>query len=251
MKKILLGLSALLSVSLTAAIDITGDAKDGTNVFQTGQSGKIAVKGTLTSDDTPVVKYVIFPSKDGTLNNAQNTLILPTLILSWEGSKMEFQSSQDYIYIKKVIGNTLEDLTENDSYTVYASELIDPAYTSINGYKVSTLNHRMELPITSLISKNELLTLAQKAYEKVVGVTDVDVSTYGEVTAVFNGTKKTFRLPKKFSITRGATRLSFSLYSDAAFGTNKKSMIEEEAKPLLDALKASVSTTGYIKVTIG
>ena len=61
MKKILLGLSALLSVSLTAAIDITGDAKDGTNVFQTGQSGKIAVKGTLTSDDTPVVKYVIFP----------------------------------------------------------------------------------------------------------------------------------------------------------------------------------------------
>ena len=250
MKKILLGLSALLSVSLTAAIDITGDAKDGTNVFQTGQSGKIAVKGTLTTSDAPVVKYVIFPSKDGTLNSAHDTLTLPTLVLSWEKSKMAFQSSPENIYIKKVIGNTLEDLTANDSYTVHISELVDPAYSSISGLKLTRPGYAFTIPVTSLIKKNELLALAQKAYEKVVGVTDVNVSTYGEVTAVFNGTKKTLRLPLKFGIGKTLTWVGFVLEKDAAFETNKTSMTEEEAKPMLEALKTSVSTSGYIKVTI-
>ena len=102
MKKILLGLAAMSAVSFAAVPNYGATATAGTNVFQTGQNGKIAVTGALTST-IPVVKYVVFASTDGT--TADDTLALTTFTLSTDSVKNVFEDVNPKVYVKRVNGD--------------------------------------------------------------------------------------------------------------------------------------------------
>lgn len=75
MKKILLGLLALSTISLAANINLGNDPAENSNIFQTGQTGKIQVQATVKSD-VPVVKYIIFANTTESLDGAEEVLTL-------------------------------------------------------------------------------------------------------------------------------------------------------------------------------
>ena len=251
MKKILLGLTAMSVVSFAAPLDVTKPAAELSNIFQTGQKGKIGVNMTITSSDAPMVKYAVFSADDASFTNPQDTLTLPTLVLSLDTDKMNFKEANTVkrIYIRRVVGDKITDLDVAEVFRLTLSSF-DPSYTAINGKGVETVGAGHSLSVTSFFPKAQILDLAKKAYENVADVTNIDMNTYGELIGHFKGSRKVLRFAKQLFVYKPSTSEVHMYLSKNSGVTSSTSFTEEEAKPMFEALKTPISSTFYIDIEI-
>ncbi len=112
MKKLLLGLLALSAVSMAAPVNLETAPAAGTNIFETGTTGAIAITGRVTSS-VPVVKYVVYASDDNGATKL-DTLALKPLILGYNGEKgTGFDGLNPKVYVKRVVGEVGGKTVEN------------------------------------------------------------------------------------------------------------------------------------------
>lgn len=152
MKKVLLGLLALSAVSMAAAPNLGAAATAGTNVFETGQQGAITVTGRISSD-IPVIKYVVYASTDGTASPEEN-LVLPEFTLTKDVNTAGFAAASQNIYVKRVNGTNYANLEPGDD--VEFKLQVDPSYSAVNNGNWITLNNRVEIQPTALLSRATL-----------------------------------------------------------------------------------------------
>lgn len=247
MKKFLLGLLALSSMSLAANVDLEVTPTENTNVFQTGQLGKIQVEATLMTD-VPVVKYVVFASATGDLSDAQDTLVLPSLVLTRDESKNTFVGTPDKIYVKRVMNGALGELTDTDNVSFLATGF-DESYTSHTADVITLGKTTMVYPMTAFISKTRLAEIATTAYGGVDGAAP-DINAWGEIEAIFNGERRILRFPNKINArheTRGVLELGTT--SDSAY-SEAQTMTQEQSEPAMEQFVGSVTGTVYFQVKI-
>lgn len=174
MKKILFGLVAMSMMTYAAAPTLTNPATENTNVFQTGQSGQIAVKGNLSSN-VPQIKYVVYASLDGTYDATSGEVWeLPT----WTTEAFEGYIAPSYstelgfggqpvpkLYVKRVNGadnGTIELTSETVSYKL----LLDPAFGFTNTDVIkdfSSTFSKTQFSIWSFMSYAQLEDIFAKA----------------------------------------------------------------------------------------
>ena len=178
MKKILLGLAAMSTLAFSA-IDLN-TAADGTNVWETGNQGKIVVRGTLTSQ-IPVVRYVVYASEDGTYSATDDVLTLPEFVLATKASQGGFSDVVKKVYVKRVNAgrDNVENLIPEDvvSFKIdFArrgySQLSSDWFTKGGGIRVGSA---VDFPAVVLISKTEL--------EAIVASEGFIVNTYGDIAS--------------------------------------------------------------------
>lgn len=108
----LVGALAISSMAMAGTVDPSSPAVDGTNVWATGQTGSIAVKGRMISEKkVDEVKYVIYAGED-----KSDVLNLPDFILSMDKDKCGFVKEPDNIYVKRVENGKIVDLLPQDGY---------------------------------------------------------------------------------------------------------------------------------------
>ena len=163
MKKILLGLLAVSAISFAAAPNYGAAVAEGTTIFQTGQSGKIAVTGAVTST-IPVVKYVIFASKDGV--TADDTLALSTFTLSNDVNRNVFEDTNLKVYVKRVNGSNdgfvelsgtdiVEFSLERDGYNMNDQNIFQNGWIQAGG--------KLEMLPLALLSDAKVNEIVQQA----------------------------------------------------------------------------------------
>lgn len=157
-KQLLLGMACMSAIAFGAEIDgnrLAGEAKEGTVIFATGQKGALKIEGRVSSA-VPVMKYVIFGTTDG--NDMNDTLKLSDYTMSSKG-KSGFTGKNQYAKVKKVVGNTTEELTDSEEVT-FGYE--NPTFTyATNAVGAFPLGEEMRLYPYSLLSQAQLEEVAQ------------------------------------------------------------------------------------------
>ncbi|MGL5413972.1 hypothetical protein [Cetobacterium sp.] len=132
MKKVILVLLALSTVSMAAAPDLNAPAVEYTNMFETGKKGGISLKGKMTTV-VPPVKYVVYSLEaDGTKETEvrlKDFLIARNTDLK---SGFENESENPKIVVKRVVGGVESNLlaSENIKFTNKHSTAEGTTYTN-------------------------------------------------------------------------------------------------------------------------
>ena len=245
MKKVLMGLIGISSISLAAALDVTASPSTGTNIFS--DKGKIEVKGALVTTPS-IVKHVVFASSTGTSDDMQDSLILPNMVLSFNDSESGFSGNKtpDKIYVKRTLRGVLKELTNADNVTFSLSGW-DNDYTEIKDKSLAVSNS-VKVPMTSFISKTKLISIAEEAYagENVT----CSVESSGSLLLVMGMSAKNLRFPKMIQISHDIKgELKFEAVSDTSF-SEPGVLTKEEAKPILDKFTNSVADKVSISVRV-
>ena len=161
MKKILFGLAAMSTLAFSA-INL-GSPADKTNTWMTGDTGAIAVTGTITSA-IPQVQYVIYASTDGNYNADGDTLKLSDFVVSSNALENKFIEENPKVYVKKVNGdkNGAEDLSDSD--VVKFKVELEPTRTSYNSSYFG-LNGGVTYEATALLTDVVLQDIVNKCVE--------------------------------------------------------------------------------------
>lgn len=184
MKKVLLGLLALSAVSMAAAPDLGATPTADTNVFQTGQEGKIAVTGTITTS-IPLIKYVIYASPDGT-SDISDTLALTDFVMAQDTTSAGFAGTNPNVYVKRVNGAVGAETIVNlhPSETVQFKLNVDPFYTDATAVVSSWIGTTQSTYInpTALITKSSLESIYS-------GLPVTNTGTYGNANVRYQSRK--------------------------------------------------------------
>ena len=247
MKKILMGLIGISTISL-AALDLGAEPTEATNIFQTGQTGRMLVKGTVSSE-IPIIKYAVFASANGTIDDTEDVLTLPDMVLSFNSSKNILEGTPKKIYVKRVVGGALGNLIETDNVSFLATGW-DESYVVHTGDVIELGRTDFSYPMTSFISKAKLTEIAGKAYREVSGANPT-INDYGEIEATFDGERRILRFPNGIGVIhekRGV--LELKTVAQSAFTSNSDSMTEAQAKRVLNMFSEPVTDTVYFQVKI-
>ncbi len=165
MKKILLGLLALSSISLAANVDLRVAPADNTNLFQAGGTGKIDVKATFVTPDT-TIRYVIFANTAESLQGAEDVLVLSDFVMEATAGAVSpnagFSDTNPTLYVRRLSStNTLESLQDTDRMTVrFRSIRAEGQYTSLITDTTSFPADNEGMLPTALLSADNLKKLA-------------------------------------------------------------------------------------------
>lgn len=238
MKKVLLGLLVLSALSYTATVDLN-------SAFDKGGSGEVKITATLTST-IPQPKYVVFTSTDGnSLVGAEDTLVLPSFVMTTDPSTTGFDGIPNSIYVKKISfnGGTLENLT-NETMTI--TPVFDPIYTYVSS-AISVPSQTYLQPFLFL-SAAEVNRIATTAFPD---ATSASVVNNGQIKLVrADGNTVYFRAVHRILMDAKLGQIDFSS-ADAkiTFGQNGV-MEKDEAEKVLAELRSGLTNTVALKITI-
>ncbi len=180
MKKILFGLAAMSTLAFSA-IDLN-TAADSTNVWETGNQGKIVVRGTLTSQ-IPVVRYVVYASEDGTYADTGDILTLPEFVLTTAASQGGFTDVVKKIYVKRVndTKDGVKDLI-NEDVVSFKIDFAGRGYSKLTSDWIKKGENILseaipDFPASVLISKTELENIVESEGFSVNAYGDIQVSS--------------------------------------------------------------------------
>lgn len=160
MKKILMGLIAVTSLSFAAQPDIAGAANNNSTVWEEGRTDSINLTVKLISD-VLTVRFVVYASEDGVWGaGASDEWVLPTVQVINDALTNIFatDTSMTNIYVKRVNSNK-DNVEVLQSGKVTFTLGIDPLYTSVP--KKIRKDAEVGIWLTSVLPKSELDSLAQ------------------------------------------------------------------------------------------
>lgn len=172
MKKILLGLIILITQAF--GMSLSQEAKEETNVFNSGVLGKIEVTGRLISEEA-TIKYVVYASNDGTYDETGDKLVLPDFVVINKENKGGFKEKPKKVYVKKISSdsNSVKDLTNE---VVKFRLNLDSAYSYHNMKFFGAGSGTNTISPTAFISK--------KSLDKVIKRTEIkgiSIDGYGDI----------------------------------------------------------------------
>ena len=225
----LVGALAISSMAMAGTVDPSANPADGTNVWTTGQTGSIAVKGRMISEKkVDEVKYVIYAGED-----KSDVLNLPDFTLSDDKDRCGFVKEPDNVYVKRVVNGEIVDLLPQDGYK-YRLTVAD-GYTqrdwSDGGSKNSQVSRVMKI-----LEKDTAKKLKEEFGDK------LRVDTYG---MMFND-GRSFNFPKLLKIDSDENGvIKFGTLSE---GTGSFTL--DEVKKVMKVFEEGVMTDSNVQVQV-
>lgn len=246
MKKVLLGLLTLAAFNYATPLTINS-MDSTTSVFETRQSGRIALQGKL-GFNIPTAKYVVFASADGTsLADAEDTLVLPDFIITADKSNCGFAGKPNSIYVKKVgNGNILESLT---SETMKVIPKFDSSYVNINRTieVTSSTPHVLTFEPIAFFPESDIEDMGKNAFP----FQTTTVSTAAElVLAISTNKSEVFRALRKVAMTVELGKITFSdVDANIEFGKDG-TMTRENSIQVLSVLKGKLTRSITLQIIV-
>ena len=226
----LVGALAISSVAMAGTVDPSANPADGTNVWTTGQTGSIAVKGRMISEKkVDEVKYVIYAGED-----KSDVLNLPDFILSTDENKCGFVKEPDNIYVKRVVNGEVVDLSPQDGYK-YRLTVADGYYQEdwSDGDSVDSQKSR----VMKVVEKDTSLKLKEAFGE------DLNVTRYGTIES--GG--RCFYLPSVIALDSDKSGvIKFKTSSDIY----KNTFTPDEVKKVMKVFEEGVMTDSNVQVQV-
>ena len=230
----LIGALVLSSLAMAGTVDPSVDPADGTNVWTTGQTGSIAVKGKFISkEEKEDIKYMVYAGAE-----RSDVLILPDFKIDENGG---FAKAPDEIFIKKVKKDgTIEDLTKQDKYQF---KLVAGVFDAKDESWVD-VGKSQNMRALATLDKKDVIDKMEKEFGAKVEINEegILVVRNGDVrnTKIFTPTKEM----KISGLDNGV--IKFEAVEDEI----KSTMSEEQIKKVMHVFENGFMTSNDLKVLV-